>query len=274
MDQLDAGIALMQALPRGFAAMRRAVVHNPEQAGSGTIRFLRQDLVYQPPKRLDAGRRRTPTHNVSPAHLPGGQILQRTPALVLMLDAGRSAWRGGPGRMAAVARLNAGLLVGPEDVVLGAEGLALPSARIQVQNRSGLLRKAGISGKDPVLVAPGLDGIGRQQPPYRAPTDRFTQRVLGSSSHASDCRLRGCLVSATSSQATALTSAWSRGGKTGVTPPSQLIVQGEVPLGPSLPPMADGVRVQPHPSGRLPIGEARLGVKSGGPSWRVGDVGT
>lgn len=32
-------------------------------------------------------------------------------------------------------------------------------------------------------------------------------------------------------------------------------------MGPALPPMADGVRMQPHPSGRLPMGEERLGVK-------------
>jgi hypothetical protein len=77
----------------------------------------------------------------------------------------------------------------------------------------------------------------------------------------SDCRLRGCWVSATSSQATALTSAWSRGRKTGVTPPSRLIVQAEVPLGPSLPPVADRIGVQTHPRGRLHMRQEWLRVQ-------------
>src|SRR5215475_11635770 len=46
--------------------------------------------------------------------------------------------------------LNAGLLIGTEDVVLGAKALAF----IEVQNRASLLSKVGITRKDPVLVPP------------------------------------------------------------------------------------------------------------------------
>src|SRR5260370_34514076 len=53
---------------------------------------------------------------------------------------------------------------------------------------------------------------------------------------ARDCRLSGCLVSATSSQATALTSAWSRVGKIRLAAPARLVVQGKVPLGPAAAP--------------------------------------
>ncbi len=55
--------------------------------------------------------------------------------------------------MATAAGLDAGLLVGAQDVILGAKRLALPQARIEVQNRSGLLGEAENSRKDPVLVA-------------------------------------------------------------------------------------------------------------------------
>jgi hypothetical protein len=72
---------------------------------------------------------------------------------------------------------------------------------------------------------------------------------------ARDCRRRGCVVAAPSAQAAALTSARSRGGKTGFPPPSRLSVQGEIPLGPSLPPMAARIRVQTHPSSCLPRGK-------------------
>src|ERR671930_1620523 len=91
----------------------------------------------------------------------------------------------GAGRMAADAGLDAGLLISTEDVVFGAKGLALPGARIQIQNRSSLLRKVGIPGKDPVLVPPWLDGISGQNPPHRTPTDRFGQRVLRTCGHVS-----------------------------------------------------------------------------------------
>jgi hypothetical protein len=79
--------------------------------------------------------------------------------------------------MAAAAGLDAGLLVGAEDVVLGPQGLALPQAGIQVQNRAGLVGKSRVPGKYPVLVAPRFDGIRREQPPHRAATDRCAQRV-------------------------------------------------------------------------------------------------
>jgi hypothetical protein len=120
MDQYDARIDLVQPPLGGFAARRRAVVHDPEQAFAGTIRCLRQHLVHQSAKRLDAGRRFTPTHDVPTAHVPRRQIWQRATAFIRVFHAGRSAWRWGEGRVATEAGLDARLLVGPEDMVLGA----------------------------------------------------------------------------------------------------------------------------------------------------------
>jgi len=179
MDQNDTGIDLAQPLPRSCAAMRRAIVHDPKQPFAGTVRFLRQHLVDQSAKGYHASRRFTPTYHVPPAHIPCGQIWQGAAALVFVFDIGRSARCGGQGGMAADAGLDAGLLVGTEDVVLGAKALALPSAGIQVQNRSGLLGEVGITRKDPVLVPPRFDGIRIQNPPHRAATDRFAQRFAG-----------------------------------------------------------------------------------------------
>lgn len=64
-----------------------------------------------------------------------------------------------------------------------AQGLALPEARIEVQDRPRLLRKVGVTWKDPVLVPPRLDGIGIQNPPHRAPTDRFAKGLAGPCGH-------------------------------------------------------------------------------------------
>src|SRR2546423_1243974 len=75
---------------------------------------------------------------------------------------------------------------------------------------------------------------------------------------ARDCRLSGCLVAATSSQATALTSAWSSGGKICLAAPSRLVVQGKVPRGPTVAPTAHRTRMELHPLCRLAVGHQRL----------------
>jgi len=62
--------------------------------------------------------------------------------------------------MAAQPRLDTGLFLGADNVVLGAEGVALPGARIQIHHPARLLGKVGITGKDPILVPPGVDRIG------------------------------------------------------------------------------------------------------------------
>jgi hypothetical protein len=82
--------------------------------------------------------------------------------------------------MTTAAGLDAGLLVGAQDVVLGTQGLVLPPTRIEIENRSGLVGEVGITGKDPVFVPPRFDGIRRENPPHRAATDRCAQRVAGS----------------------------------------------------------------------------------------------
>src|SRR5215475_14410263 len=73
-----------------------------------------------------------------------------------------------------------------------------------------------------------------------------------------DCRLSGCLVSATSSQATALTSAWSRGGKIRLAAPAWLVVQDKVPRGPTVSPTAHRTRLELHPLSSLALGHQRL----------------
>ena len=179
MDQNDTGIDPAQPLARGCTAMRRTIVHDPKQSFAGTVWFLRQHLLDQSAKGGYAGLRFTPAQYIPPTYIPGSQILQGTAALVLVFDIGRSAHGRRQGRVAADAGLDAGLLVGAEDVVLGAKALALPSAGIQVQNGAGLLSEMGITRKDPVLVSPRFEGIRLQNPPHRAATDWFAQRCAG-----------------------------------------------------------------------------------------------
>jgi hypothetical protein len=153
MDQSDPGIDLVQASLCSFAAMRRAVIHDPEQAVARTIGFLSQHLVHQLAKRLDAGRGFTTAPPIPSANVPSGQILQRPATFVFIFDTSHSVWPRRQSRMAADTRLEAGLFIGAEDVVLGAKRRVLPEARIPIQNRSRLLGEVGITRRDPVLTA-------------------------------------------------------------------------------------------------------------------------
>src|SRR5262249_25953664 len=62
---------------------------------------------------------------------------------------------------------------------------------------------------------------------------------------ASDWRLSGRSVSWTSSQASALMTARSSGGKGGLAPSAGPVVEGEAPRGPAPAPLADGVGLHP-----------------------------
>jgi hypothetical protein len=145
------------------------------------------------------------------------------------------------------------------DVVLGAKELALPGAHIQIQNRSALLGKLGILRKDPVLVPPRLDRVGGSHPPHHAPTDWFAQSVLGSGNDVCQRRPTQRLLGVCNQFICyRLDQRVVETGKLGFMPPSRLIFQGEVPLGPLRPPVADGVKVQTHQSRRLNTPRERM----------------
>jgi hypothetical protein len=60
-------------------------------------------LAHQSAKGLDAGRPFASAHDVSPADVPGRQILQGATALILMFNACWASGCGGKGGMAAAA---------------------------------------------------------------------------------------------------------------------------------------------------------------------------
>src|SRR5262245_41112363 len=74
---------------------------------------------------------------------------------------------------------------------------------------------------------------------------------------ASDWRLKGLSVCATTSQAMDLTTAWSRGGKAALAAPAGFVVKGEVAGGAGPPPGAYGVRVETDQPARLDVGQGR-----------------
>ena len=95
---------------------------------------------------------------LSPVHLVG-RFLHGALTLVLMLDPCgliRSRWER---RLQSAARLNTGLLVRTEHVLVSPERLALPAAGVQVEHRAGPLEEVRIARKDPAVVSPGTQGV-------------------------------------------------------------------------------------------------------------------
>lgn len=231
MDQDEAGIALRQPCLGGVAARRRAVVHPPDHALPSAIRCRPQDVIHPPAPGLEAGCRWPPPPHVPLAALPGRQGWPRAPAIRREL-----ATRGpGGGRTLALvttaAGLEARLVVGTEPRVLGAQRRARPGARRPVKQRFGLLRTARVPGTAPGRGPPGLDGLRLEHPPPRAPTERVAQGAADSGGPVGQGlptqRWLGCRDPCTGQRVV-------QGGKPGLTAPSRVVSQANVPLG--LPP--------------------------------------
>src|SRR5262249_8061399 len=100
---------------------------------------------------------------------------QRAATLIFIFDPLGSPWSWRQTRMTTPAGLNAGFLVSTDNVVVRAKGLPVPEPSIQIQYPASLLCKLRVSGKNPVFVLPGFDGIGIEYPPDRAGTDGLAQ---------------------------------------------------------------------------------------------------
>jgi hypothetical protein len=81
----DARMRLRQALHRCLASMRRAVVHDPEDAACAVVGWLAHDLIDQPCKRGDTRARFAASEHLGAVHVQRRQIGPgaATPILVL-----------------------------------------------------------------------------------------------------------------------------------------------------------------------------------------------
>jgi hypothetical protein len=85
--------------------------------------------------------------------------------------------------MTTNAGLNAGFLVGTDNVVVRAQGLPVPEPSVQIQYPASLLCKLGVTGKNPVCVPPGFDGIRIQNAADGGAADGLPQSGAGLPSH-------------------------------------------------------------------------------------------
>ena len=161
----------LQALTGPVAAMRGPVVHDPEDAASRPIGGLTHDLGDQALKGRDAGGEFAAAKHFRAVHVPGRQICPCSRPFVLVLHEHGPARRGRQRGMDAPARLNAGLLVGAQDVFTSAHGVPLPPSFVEIQDAASFGGKVPIAWKDPAAMPPGLQGILTEPAPHRGPAD-------------------------------------------------------------------------------------------------------
>ena len=155
---------------------------HPEDPLTRAVGFLVHHVVHESPKRLDPGVWFAASRTVSTAHIPPRQVLQRATPLVRACDVGRPPGSWSQAWMAPDASLDTGLLIGTHHVILGAKRLALPQARVQLQDAPRFIGEERITGKNPVLVLPGFESIGRHNAPDRTPADRLASCRVGAPS--------------------------------------------------------------------------------------------
>jgi hypothetical protein len=112
---------------------------------------------------LDAGFELDAAEGNASADIPGGEVLDGARPRVVALDVAGFTRTAGLARAArghpTLAGLDAGLLVGAEDVVVGAQRAALEDELVEIQDHLHLGHEVGITRVHPARVAPGLEGV-------------------------------------------------------------------------------------------------------------------
>jgi len=149
----------LEAPNTALAAMRRAVVHDPEYAPGAAIRWLRHDLGNQAMERLDAGGRLAAAEEFRAMNVHRGQIGPGAAPRVLVLDTSGLSGTGRQGGMLSKACLDAGLLVGGEHKLVVAQRMAFPVPGVEVQDTAGFGDELWIARENPAAMLPGANRI-------------------------------------------------------------------------------------------------------------------
>ncbi len=175
VNQHRIGIPAFEPGSRGLSPVGRPVVGDPEDAARGSIGRLRHDEIDQLMKARNASSLTAEAEDFGATNIPCRQVSQRPFPLVLMLDTARATRLGGGGLSHTPPRLNAGFLVGADDIVAGAQGFALPFPMVEIEHQTGLALEIRIPRPDPTAITPGADGIGAEPAPNRGSADRGGQ---------------------------------------------------------------------------------------------------
>jgi len=148
-----------EAVDGSLAPMSRAVVHDPEDASRGFVGFLAHDFAPQAIHGRNAILGLATTEDLSTVDIPSRQINPGTLTKVLVFHSGGAVRCGRQCGLFAAARLNAGLFVGRDHKVVGAQGNAFPKAMIQIEDRTSFGRKIRVPRKDPASMLPRAKGV-------------------------------------------------------------------------------------------------------------------
>jgi hypothetical protein len=167
VDQLRGRPRLVHAFDRALTGVRAAVVDDPEHAAGGRVGLCGHDLFDQAPERLDPGLGLDAVKQVGVVDVPGGQVGQRAAAAILKLNPRGAARPGGHRRMATSERLQLGLLIGADHVLIRTQPAALEHPRVEIEYPPGLFGEGGIAREDPRARLPRLDRVIVQPAPDR-----------------------------------------------------------------------------------------------------------
>jgi hypothetical protein len=217
VDEQQVGPGALEAVDRVGAAVDRAVVDDPEHALGGRVRFGGHDLGNERIERLvaDFGHTVAEQPALRVVDIQRGQIRQCPAAAVFVLDQPRASGTRGDERVASEQRLQLRLLVGRDHVLAGMQPPARPATLVEIEHPAGLLPEVRIAGEYHERHAHGRIASSLSQRHTVVPETRQTipRATASRASSAPDQRDSGRPVWAGSSQASALTSAISAGGK-------------------------------------------------------------
>ena len=178
MHERQAGVEMAETLNGSGATMRRAVVHDPEDATGVVIGRSCHHLLDKAVKGCDAILRFTAAIDSGAVDIQGGDIGPGTAAGVFVLDMHGSARPTTLRGMLAAAGLNAGFFIGGDHEFIILQRSVLPLAGVEIQHAPGLGGEVRVTGEDPTTVVPRPKGIFMQPAPQRAAADRGHQTAL------------------------------------------------------------------------------------------------
>jgi len=171
MDQVQAGIPLLEPSHTGDSSMGGTIVDNPEHAARLAIGRLVHHAIDQLVKGDTAALGSAVTEELGMVDIQGGHIGQRSTPLVLMFHLHWLARSGSLGGMDASAGLNAGLLIGRNHELVRLQRLPLPDALVEVKQASGFERELRVARENPTAMKPRSDRVLVEPAPKRAVTD-------------------------------------------------------------------------------------------------------
>jgi hypothetical protein len=152
--------------------MRGAIVHDPKDVACIAVGQGGHDLCDEAIGGLDAGGWLATAEHLRSVHVECSQVGPGATASVLVLDSCSLSGARRQRPMFADASLDTGLLVGANDELVGLQGVALPLARVEIEDAPRLGGEIRIAREDPSAVLPGADGVCVEPAPHRLVADR------------------------------------------------------------------------------------------------------